>query len=98
MRSGIGRVLTVGILPALGWWFLGNAGALCGPVRAADDRTFAEGSRAGEVRTFHDALGLKLVWCPPGRFQMGSPAAETTAYHDEKPQHPVTLTHGFWLG
>ena len=42
---------------------------------------------------------MKLVWCPPGKFTMGSPPLEagrgTGAIED---QTEVTLTKGFWLG
>ena len=31
------------------------------------------GSRAGDER---QAVGIKLCWCPPGRFTMGSPPDE----------------------
>jgi formylglycine-generating enzyme required for sulfatase activity len=37
-------------------------------------------------------------WIPPGRFIMGSPADEQGRFDLEGPQHPVTLTQGFWLG
>jgi formylglycine-generating enzyme required for sulfatase activity len=39
----------------------------------------------GRVRD-DNGLNLKLVWCPPGHFQMGIAAID------------VTLTNGFWLG
>jgi len=48
----------------------------------------------GEERTFD---GIEFVWIPPGTFLMGSPEHEQ-APADEKPQHRVTLTQGFWLG
>ena len=35
-------------------------------------------------------------WIAPGRFLMGSPAAEPERHEDEV-QHEVTLSHGFWL-
>jgi formylglycine-generating enzyme required for sulfatase activity len=38
---------------------------------------------------------MKLVWCPPGAFTMGSPATEKFRSPDEN-QVGVTLTHGFW--
>jgi serine/threonine-protein kinase len=43
-------------------------------------------------------LGLtqRFRWCPPGRFNMGSPDAESRRGRDED-IHQVTLTHGFWL-
>jgi len=38
---------------------------------------------------------LLLRYITPGTFLMGSP--EGVGYSDEHPQHPVTLTQGFWL-
>lgn len=52
---------------------------------------------AGEERS-DNALNMKLVWCPPGSFLMGSPDSEEDSEDDEKPQHRVTLSAGFWLG
>jgi len=52
-----------------------------------------EGSRAGEVREFG---GIEVVWCPPGKFMMGSPENEE-GREDDEVQHEVTLTRGFWL-
>jgi len=37
-------------------------------------------------------------WIPPGRFLMGSPPEEIGRWDDEGPQHPVTISCGFWLG
>jgi formylglycine-generating enzyme required for sulfatase activity/serine/threonine protein kinase len=46
-------------------------------------------------------LSLEMLWCPSGRFEMGSPAGffrgESGRRSDEV-QHEVTLTQGFWLG
>jgi formylglycine-generating enzyme required for sulfatase activity len=52
------------------------------------------GDRAGERRTM---AGVVLCWCPPGRFQMGSPPGEPGRRADEAPVE-VALTRGFWLG
>jgi sulfatase modifying factor 1 len=52
-----------------------------------------EGSRAGEVREYG---GIEMVWCPPGKFLMGSPENEEGRGEDET-QHLVTLTKGFWM-
>ena len=41
--------------------------------------------------------GMEMVWCPPGKFLMGSPASEKYRHLNET-QHEVTLTQGFWLG
>ncbi|MCH2201499.1 MAG: formylglycine-generating enzyme family protein [Fuerstiella sp.] len=51
---------------------------------------------AGTIRS-DNALKLKLAWCPPGQFRMGSPLDEEGRQADED-QVDVTLTHGFWLG
>jgi len=37
-------------------------------------------------------------WICPGRFQMGCDPEDEHGYEDEKPQHEVILTRGFWLG
>src|SRR5437899_5666755 len=52
------------------------------------------GSRASEER---EIGGVKLRWCPPGRFRMGSPRSEPERRPDEA-QVEVTLTKGFWMG
>jgi formylglycine-generating enzyme required for sulfatase activity len=40
---------------------------------------------------------MAFCWCPPGTFQMGSPASEQQRGDDEDPVQ-VALTQGFWLG
>src|SRR5436305_1937973 len=52
------------------------------------------GSRAGDAR---EVGGIKLCWCPPGSFRMGSPPGEPERRPDEA-QVDVTLTKGFWMG
>lgn len=54
------------------------------------------GIRAGEERD-DNGLKMKLVWCPPGTFTMGSPQSEQDRGDDED-QVQVILTQGFWLG
>ncbi len=43
---------------------------------------------------------MAMVWCPPGKFMMGSPASEPgrQPFGPNEAQHEVTLTQGFWLG
>lgn len=43
-----------------------------------------------------NGVSFQLVWCPPGNFNMGSPASEEFRDYDET-EHPVTLTKGFWM-
>src|SRR5262245_52724069 len=52
------------------------------------------GSKAGEERL---VAGVKLCWCPPGTFRMGSPPTEAERRPDEGPVK-VRLTSGFWAG
>jgi formylglycine-generating enzyme required for sulfatase activity len=53
-----------------------------------------DGTRAGEEKTI---AGVKLCWCPPGKFTMGSPPGEPERRPGED-QVEVTLTRGFWAG
>lgn len=53
-----------------------------------------EGVEPGEQR---EVAGIKLCWCPPGKFVMGSPADEPERRPDEE-QVEVTLSRGFWIG
>jgi sulfatase modifying factor 1 len=52
------------------------------------------GSRPGDERVIE---GLRVRWCPPGRFRMGSPPDERGRRADESPVD-VTLTRGFYTG
>src|SRR5437868_3308421 len=52
------------------------------------------GSQAGAER---EIAGIKVCWCPPGRFRMGSPPDEPERRPDER-QVEVRLTKGFWMG
>ena len=61
----------------------------------AADPPELNGKTAGELRE-DNGLKMKLVWCPPGTFKMGSPLSET-GREDNEAQVDVTLS-GFWLG
>jgi hypothetical protein len=41
-----------------------------------------QGQKAGEVRE-HNDLKMKLVWCPPGKFKMGSRQTDKVAQDHE---------------
>jgi formylglycine-generating enzyme required for sulfatase activity len=62
--------------------------------QAEPERTAFTGSEAGDERA---VAGVKLCWCPPGKFTMGSPPNEPKRRPDED-QVEVTLTRGFWAG
>ena len=63
------------------------------PLLARQPPASLRGRNAGEERQVDS---IKLCWCPPGRFVMGSPSNETGHRPDEA-QVDVTLTKGFWM-
>src|SRR5947209_8087030 len=72
-------------------FFLAN---LVGSLAVSAPPEAFSGSRAGEAR---DVGGVRLCWCPAGKFRMGSPPSEPERRPDES-QVEVTLTRGFWAG
>ena len=52
-----------------------------------------KGEKSGEVRI---VAGIKLCWCPPGKFTMGSPRNEPERRPGED-QVEVKLTKGYWM-
>ena len=40
---------------------------------------------------------VRLRWCPPGEFKMGSPEDEPGRFSNEGPQVDVTIEEGFWM-
>jgi formylglycine-generating enzyme required for sulfatase activity len=46
---------------------------------------------------YWDYIDQRLRWIPAGTFLMGSPDSEAGRWPDEGPQHPVTISRGFWL-
>src|SRR4051812_5904830 len=66
---------------------------LMAPTKSgASEPTSFDGSKPGEERTVG---GLKLCWCPPGKFVMGSPPTEPERRPGEN-QVEVMLSRGFW--
>jgi sulfatase modifying factor 1 len=61
-------------------------------ARAAQLRP-SETPRPGDERIIE---GIRLKWCPPGQFTMGSPVSEVGHRADEA-QVPVTIARGFWM-
>jgi sulfatase modifying factor 1 len=41
---------------------------------------------------------LEYVWIPAGKFKMGCVPNDLKCQPNAKPQHPVTISHGFWMG
>lgn len=68
--------------------------ALSGGIAAAQSPQNAfRGARAGDRRNVE---GVRLCWCPPGRFLMGSPSSEPGHRPDEA-QVEVELSRGYWM-
>jgi formylglycine-generating enzyme required for sulfatase activity len=62
-------------------------------VRVADGLPWERpGTVAGQEIIGPD--GGPMVWAPPGWFTMGDDSGPA----DARPAHPVTLTHGLWIG
>jgi formylglycine-generating enzyme required for sulfatase activity len=84
-----------------------------GPAPQGADRA-PEARRPAPVpeKALTNSIGMKLVHIPPGKFLMGTSAAEIERYHTERfpgyvfpglemaesPQHEVRITRGFYLG
>jgi sulfatase modifying factor 1 len=68
-------------------------------VRPAGDptKTVAPSTFNGSKGDNREVAGIKLCWCPPGKFTMGSPPGEPERRPGED-QVEVTLTKGFWMG
>jgi len=65
----------------------------CVPPLRDDSLHSFDGVKAGDEI---EAGGVKLRWCPPGRFTMGSPPDEPERRPGED-QVEVTLSRGFWM-
>ncbi|HEY2252931.1 MAG TPA: formylglycine-generating enzyme family protein, partial [Planctomycetaceae bacterium] len=63
---------------------------------AKNEQTLIEGTKAGQERD-DNGVKMKFVWCPPGKFVMGSPQDEPVRFDSEN-QVDVVLTRGFWIG
>ena len=74
--------------------FLRDSACVGGAAMFAGRHTSPQGRRPGEER---EIGGIRLCWCPAGRFTMGSPASEAGRRPNEA-QVEVTLTRGFWTG
>jgi formylglycine-generating enzyme required for sulfatase activity len=62
-------------------------------AQTVPQRDAFDGDVAGEER---EISGIKLCWCPAGKFTMGSPSNEPERRPGED-QVEVTLTRGFWM-
>jgi formylglycine-generating enzyme required for sulfatase activity len=56
----------------------------------------ADAAQALVPASFTNSLGMQMLWCPPGKFLMGSPEDEKESFVDED-QVEVRISQGFWL-
>ena len=56
-----------------------------------------KGPLAGTVRV-NQKDGQRYVYIPPGSFTMGCSSGDNGCSDDEKPQHQVAISKGFWMG
>jgi sulfatase modifying factor 1 len=87
-------VMSLGLLASAILWRDAICSAASGGSAEAQTDVAFRGLRAGDERQI---LGVRLCWCPPGKFLMGCPRTEPERRPGEN-QVPVTLTKGFWTG
>ncbi len=61
-------------------------------IRVTIERKRLESEK--EARPPITVAGIEFIWIPPGSFTMG----QNRNALDERPEHPVTLSRGFWMG
>ncbi len=61
-------------------------------IRVTIERKRLESEK--EARPPITVAGIELVWIPPGSFTMG----QNRNSLEERPEHPVTISRGFWMG
>jgi formylglycine-generating enzyme required for sulfatase activity len=87
----------------LGFIFMTSAGAKRTPPTdgASGEKPSASGSTNADSldrqpgKVISNSIGMKLVWIPPGEFQMGS---NDNIWDKETPVHAVKITKGFYMG
>jgi formylglycine-generating enzyme required for sulfatase activity len=96
--TGIRSAIDQGVFLLLAFGLLGcqqaTPVASPGGEKPERDQATFTGSKPGDER---QVAGIKLCWCPPGKFTMGSPPDEPERRPGED-QVEVTLTRGFWAG
>ena len=72
---------------------VGSVAAAVSASRFTSAQVSLGGGRVSDTR---DIDAIRLCWCPPGRFVMGSPRDEPERRPGED-QVEVALTRGFWI-
>lgn len=90
-KKGISPFILL-LFAAFGTQLVDSARQSQSPANASTRSAFSS-LQAGDER---EIGGIKLRWCPPGKFTMGSPPHEPERRPGEN-QVEVTLTRGFWM-
>lgn len=85
-------VLALGLIGYAAFQFLTTGKIGIDRKNQADEGVFSK----GQPWTVQ-AVGMEMIWCPPGKFVMGSPSTEEGRNEDEV-RREVRLTQGFYLG
>ncbi len=68
------------------------------PIDIGELLSGLEGEKRQSAAALANAVGMKLVLIPAGKFRMGSPPEEPGRRQNEGPQHEVTVPQAFYLG
>ncbi len=94
--SLLAALLAVGVLGVLWLSGLFHATASSGPQ---GNLSSPQGDLSGpQGKSFTNSIGMEFTSIQPGTFRMGSPDSDKDASSDEKPQHEVEITKGYYLG
>lgn len=86
--------------PLYRWWEQYRRGKAKEYKRLVKDWSgylWEEGKTAGEVREIACLAGMHVVWIPAGSFLMGICESSERFPDEEKPEHEVTISRGFWM-
>jgi len=72
--------------------------AVIGVLAWGSGRVLGEVPSPASDAPVSNSIGMELIYCPPGRFVMGSPDTDPEAQPNEQPQVQVEITRGFYLG
>src|SRR5262245_14267825 len=90
--AGLFCLLVLHVAGLLGCQDTGTVNSGGDPAKLVVPSSF-DGSQAGDQR---EIVGVKVCWCPAGKFTMGSQRSEPERRPGED-QVEVTLTQGFWM-
>jgi formylglycine-generating enzyme required for sulfatase activity len=100
-ESAMGMTKGILIVVLSGMFCLGcgktnlQTGGISGEKASEDRSTNADSENRQPGKIMTNSIDMKLVWIPPGEFQMGSNA---DTFPTATPIHTVNITKGFYMG